>query len=202
MTTAAPTRADEILRVASELFAAHGYSAVGMRAIAERVGIRTSSLYHHFPSKADILHRIALEVTRDFIEGQLPLLDGPAPAAERLALLIRRHLVYFWQRRLEESVGLRELRQLAPDHYAEVHAWRRRYQDRIADVIGEGVAAGEFAVPDPRIAALALLDMINGVNAWFTADGGLTIEQLADLYSELAVGGLLQAGRPDRGGDR
>lgn len=189
--TATPSRAEEIVRVATELFAEHGYRAVGMRAIAEEVGIRTSSLYHHFPSKADILHRIALEVTRDFIVIHLPVLDGPEPPPERLRELVRRHVPYFWERRLEEGVGRRELRELAPAHGAQVRGWRRRYQRRIAEVIAEGVGGGHFAVADPEVAAMALLDAINGVNRWYRPDGRHDIDELAELYAELTVGGLL-----------
>src|SRR3954447_12327695 len=91
MATSQTPRQAEIVRVATALFARHGYRAVGMRSIADAVGIRTSSLYHHFPSKEDLLFAISLEVTRDFIAGNVELLDGSGPPEQRLAALIRRH---------------------------------------------------------------------------------------------------------------
>ena len=42
---------DEILDAAAALFAERGYAGTTTRAIAERVGIRQASLYHHFAGK-------------------------------------------------------------------------------------------------------------------------------------------------------
>lgn len=49
-----PTK-DRILDVASELFANKGFFAVSVRTIAAKVGIKESSLYHHFGCKEHIL---------------------------------------------------------------------------------------------------------------------------------------------------
>ncbi|WP_127783399.1 TetR/AcrR family transcriptional regulator [Rhodococcus sp. X156] len=48
------TRA-EILDAAAELFVSHGFSATSTRSIAEAVGIRQASLYHHFATKEHLL---------------------------------------------------------------------------------------------------------------------------------------------------
>ena len=100
-------RQAKIRRIATELFAKQGYRAVGMRAIADAVGIRTSSLYYHFESKEEILYSIGLDITRDFVEAHLPILDGPEPAAERLAALVRAHVTFFVRHRLDEMGGKR-----------------------------------------------------------------------------------------------
>ena len=113
-------RQAEIRRIATELFAKQGYRAVGMRAIADAVGIRTSSLYYHFESKEEILYSIGLDITRDFVEAHLPILDGPEPAAERLAALVRAHVTFFVRHRLDEMVGKSELRELSPEHFEAV----------------------------------------------------------------------------------
>jgi AcrR family transcriptional regulator len=41
----------ELAEGAAELFLRRGYSALGMREIAERLGVSKSALYHYFPSK-------------------------------------------------------------------------------------------------------------------------------------------------------
>ncbi|MFN8643518.1 MAG: TetR family transcriptional regulator [Candidatus Binatia bacterium] len=45
---------DKILHAAEALFARRGYAAVGMSEIAEAVGLSKSSLFHHFPTKAQL----------------------------------------------------------------------------------------------------------------------------------------------------
>jgi AcrR family transcriptional regulator len=46
---------EKILSVAATLFAESGYDNVSMRQIAERVGIKASSIYNHFSGKEQIL---------------------------------------------------------------------------------------------------------------------------------------------------
>ena len=49
-----PTRG-KILRAAAKLFSESGYHKVTTREIAQASGINAASIYHYFPSKADIL---------------------------------------------------------------------------------------------------------------------------------------------------
>ncbi len=50
--------ANRILEIAADLFARRGYDSVSVRQIADAVGIKESSLYNHFSSKADILETL------------------------------------------------------------------------------------------------------------------------------------------------
>lgn len=188
------TRRGEIITAATELFARQGFHAVGMRAIADAVGIRGSSLYHYFPSKLDLLHAIALESTQTFIETQLPSVDTIPSRAERLRLLLHEHVIYFHDHRQEEAVGLRELQELrlsAPEQYAALQELRRSYQNAIESMVGDGIRAGEFACDDAHLATLAILGMINSINDWFRETGAYTIEHVAKAYAELAVSRIL-----------
>lgn len=181
-------RRDQILQASAELFSRYGYHAVGMRIIAETVGVRTSSLYHHFPGKHDILHAISLSVTEAFIDQGLPLLQGEGSREDRLARLIRAHVSYFALRAPEVLVWRRELPELIADaRYSNIVESQREYQSRIEEFIAEGVAAGEFCVDDPHLAAIALLDLVNGVTSWYRPDGPLGVETLADRYVAMCL---------------
>ena len=50
-----PYRREQILRVAMELFHRRGVSSTNVEAIAEEVGVRPASLYHHFRDKQAII---------------------------------------------------------------------------------------------------------------------------------------------------
>lgn len=189
------SRSDQIITVATVMFARDGYRGVGTRAIADEIGISISSLYYHFRSKEDLLFAICLDVTRDFIEQYAHLLDGPEPPRERFARLLDAHIHYFWRHRAQQSVGLRDLRELSTERAEEIQAQKRAYQKRIQAVIEEGVDAGEFSVADPAVSGLAVLDMVNGVQQWFKDDGRRTIDEIAVLYSDLCLR-TLGAGDP------
>lgn len=53
-----PSSRDKILDVAEVLFARRGFAGVAMQQVAEAVGLRKSSLFHHFRSK----HQLYFEV--------------------------------------------------------------------------------------------------------------------------------------------
>jgi hypothetical protein len=51
---------ERILEAARVLFAARGYRATSMQAIADEVGITKAALYYHFESKDEILHQLTV----------------------------------------------------------------------------------------------------------------------------------------------
>src|SRR3978361_1185148 len=59
-----PSRRDELLGIAAELFAEHGFNNTTVRDIADGAGILSGSLYHHFDSKESMVD----EILRDFLD--------------------------------------------------------------------------------------------------------------------------------------
>ncbi len=187
-------RPDEIVAAAARLFYEEGYGQVGMRAIADAVGIKTSSLYNHFSSKEEILYTFAKRINTDFIGRHIHLLDAEGDRPTVLRKLLIEHIVYFWDHKHEMLAGLRELKRLNDDHLREITAIRRTYQNGIARFIEAGVTDGEFVCESPKLATMAMLDMINGIDTWFNEDGPLAIGQLAESYADLITKHLLGAG--------
>jgi TetR/AcrR family transcriptional repressor of nem operon len=62
---AATSSSDRILAAATLIAQAHGYSGLNVRTLAEEVGIKAASLYHHFPSKADLAAAVARRYSED-----------------------------------------------------------------------------------------------------------------------------------------
>ena len=75
---------EKILDVAEALFARRGYAGVGLREVAELVGLGKSSLFHHFRSKTQ-LYLAVLERVLGRIELRLRVaLESEGGPAERL----------------------------------------------------------------------------------------------------------------------
>jgi AcrR family transcriptional regulator len=77
-----------------ELFTTRGYATTSTRAIADAVGIRQSSLYHHFATKDDILEAIlagtvtgSLAFARDVLSGRSAV-EGRAAAVSLYAVAL------------------------------------------------------------------------------------------------------------------
>src|SRR5918993_37350 len=79
----------QILAAAVDLFIAHGYDATSVAAVAERLGLTKSALYHHYDSKEHLL-RVALDEALGGLEG---VLDEPGAgsgdAGQRLEYVLR-----------------------------------------------------------------------------------------------------------------
>jgi TetR/AcrR family transcriptional regulator, transcriptional repressor for nem operon len=56
---------DAILTVARRTAQAHGYAGLNFRDIGAEVGIKAASIYHHFPSKADLGAAVAKRYWED-----------------------------------------------------------------------------------------------------------------------------------------
>ncbi len=57
-----------ILEAARRAAQAHGYAGLNLRDIASAVGIKAASIYHHFPSKADLGAAVAKRYWEDTAE--------------------------------------------------------------------------------------------------------------------------------------
>jgi AcrR family transcriptional regulator len=81
------TARDEILDAAAELFTDLGYANTSTRRIADAVGVRQASLYHHFATKDDILDALLAGTVDEPWRLAAELLDETGPAAPRLHAL-------------------------------------------------------------------------------------------------------------------
>ena len=179
-------RADEIVDIAARLFYERGYQGVSTRALARAAGIQGGSLYHHFASKEEILYRIVQYGSAEFFAGLVPHLEmAGMPYRERLELFVRAYITDAQARRYAIAVLFRDMSHLSPDHFVELQAVRRRFQQAVQRFLADGVAAGEFAVPDTKLAGIAILDLLKGVDAWIREPGRLGRRQVADTYAVL-----------------
>jgi len=63
-------------------------------------------------------------------------------------------------------------------------------------LLEEGIGLGKFRPLDARVTAYAILTMGQAVSRWFNPAGRLTAEEIADLYADLLMRGLLSTEAP------
>ena len=176
-----------IRAAAVELIAAHGFEAMTLRQLADKVGVQPGTLYRYFPSKSRLLYQLQVEHLQFLLtrwEVERPA--GADPLA-RLRAFVDFHVRSHTLRRREVFVANMELRSLAPADRRRVVALRRRYEDILTDILRAGADAGAFHVPDPRIATFAVLAMLTGVGSWYREGGRLGRRELVEQYTQLAI---------------
>ncbi len=82
------TAREEILDAAAELFTTLGYANTSTRRIADAVGVRQASLYHHFATKDDILDALLAGTVDEPLRLAGELLEQDGPATTRLHALV------------------------------------------------------------------------------------------------------------------
>jgi AcrR family transcriptional regulator len=139
----------EILDAAAELFTTRGYASTSTRAIADAVGIRQASLYHHFAAKDDILEALLDETISAPLE-LLARMDGATePPVVRLYALS-----WFDVRQLSAARwnlgALYLLPELRSERFAAFRLRRNELRDRyerLAAAVAGDLAAGAWALP-------------------------------------------------------
>ncbi|GHE66299.1 TetR/AcrR family transcriptional regulator [Streptomyces capitiformicae] len=135
--------ADLILRKASHLFSVKGFEGTSTRQIADAVGIRQPSLFHHFKSKAAIAEALfAYDCERSpLLRGQLELPD--AEPAVTLYQMVRREV----ETELTSAYDLRGLYLTSVIDRPEFARWKLAYDTARTtgrSLLARGVATGDF----------------------------------------------------------
>jgi AcrR family transcriptional regulator len=107
--TAAAGAADartRILDAALALMSESGSAGASMRQLAAACGLNVATIYHYFPSKADLLHSV-MEERRygERLSSDVPPLDRTAAPRDRLVGLLE----WLWANALEEEAVFRLL---------------------------------------------------------------------------------------------
>ncbi len=172
-----------VREAALKLFARGGYAAVSMRSIAAEVGVQVGALYNYTPDKQTLLF--------DLMEGHMTELlaagadDATLACDARLRAFVTFHIEFHHARPDAVFIAYMELRNLTPENFARIEALRRTYEDGLESILRDGVAAGAFNVADTKIATLAIIAMLTGVNTWFRAGGRLSLEEITSQYWDM-----------------
>jgi TetR/AcrR family transcriptional regulator, transcriptional repressor for nem operon len=86
---------EAILAAARQSAQAHGYSGLNFRDLADAVGIKAASIYHHFPSKADLGAAVARRYWEDTtadLDAMLAEASDPVRALRQYPQIFRRSL--------------------------------------------------------------------------------------------------------------
>jgi AcrR family transcriptional regulator len=159
--TSAPppeTRREQLITVATELFAERGFGAVGVDDIAEAAGIAGPSIYAHFPSKIAIL-AAAIERASDLAQAErAAVLASDSPPAVGLSRLVGSYVAMANRDRYIPRTLISEMDRLPEDDRATARRTHSDYIDTWVDLLRQCNSESPIAA---RIRVQAVLLVVN-----------------------------------------
>ncbi|MFI6097150.1 TetR/AcrR family transcriptional regulator [Lentzea sp. NPDC051213] len=179
-----PSRRDQILNAAAELFARHGFHGVGIDDIGAAVGISGPALYRHFRSKDAMLGEMLTSISERLLDGGQTRVDAATSAEDALQALVGWHVDFALDDPALITVQMRNLANLTDPDRRRVRALQRRYVEVWVETIRRTVP--EFDEPTARAAAHAVFGLINST----PHSAHLDRVQMAALLSRMALASL------------
>ncbi|NKQ26571.1 TetR/AcrR family transcriptional regulator [Streptomyces galbus] len=180
-------RRGELLRAAIEQIEQRGVAAVRIADVASALGVSNALVLYHFSTKEKLVAAAFARAAEDDLAHLRRLLGRRTTARRRLRGAVRWYAptgpAKGWRLWIEGwAVSLREpaLREVARD-------LDRAWKAALAEVVAEGVAAGEFTCPDPAATALRLTALLDGLAVQLTSYGGTVSRARAQEWVEEAL---------------
>ncbi len=180
---------DSLLDVAVEVFNERGFDATSMEELAARLGVTKSAIYHHVPSKVELL-RLALDRALDAL---FAVTEEPQAvtgrAIDRLEHVVRGS-VRVLAAELPFVTLLLRVRGNSPVEEAAL-ARRRGFDRIVTDLVRAAEEEGDVRPDvDPAVTSRLLFGTVNSLTEWYRPDGGLSADALADALVTTTFQGL------------
>ncbi|MGW2640722.1 TetR/AcrR family transcriptional regulator [Streptomyces sp. NPDC001348] len=180
-------RREELLRAAVEQIEARGVAAVRIADVASALGVSNALVLYHFSTKEKLVAAAFTHAAEGDLAHLRGLLGRRTSALRRLRAAVRWYAptgqAKGWRLWIEGwAVALREpaLREVTRD-------LDRQWKAAIAQVITEGVEAGEFVCADPAAAALRLTALLDGLAVQLTSYAGAVSRSRAQDWVDEAL---------------
>jgi AcrR family transcriptional regulator len=179
-----PSRREQILATAAELFAARGYHGVSVADLGAACGISGPALYKHFASKQAMLAEMLVSISEELLRvgaGRVARADGARAA---VASLVEWHVDFALRHRPLIVVQDRDWESLPLDARERVRGLQREYVDLWAAQLR--LLRPGLDLPTARAMAHAAFGLINST----PHSALLPDEQMKDVLAAMALGSL------------
>jgi AcrR family transcriptional regulator len=181
-----------VFEIAAEVFHRKGYDNTSMSEVAEAAGLTKAGLYHHVSSKESLLFTVldsGLDFTESYVMKPLESISDPL---ERLKTMIDLHLrLVLEERNLEVTGLLHECKTLSPSDRARIDKRKKEYVRMTTKVITDVVKKFNIRDVNPKLAAFALLGMLNWTYQWYKPSGSSSREEIVENFQHIFLQGIL-----------
>ncbi|WP_019818774.1 TetR/AcrR family transcriptional regulator [Saccharomonospora saliphila] len=180
---------ESLLTVAVRLFNERGYEGTSMEDLSRELGITKSAIYHHVPSKSELL-RLAVNRGLDGLFAEVDRLDAvEGRAVDKLEHLVRASVGVLIEQLPFVTLLLRVRGNTEVER--DALARRREFDQIVTDLVSKAAADGDLRPDvDPATSARLLFGMVNSLVEWYRPRGGVRADTVADAVATVAFDGL------------
>jgi TetR/AcrR family fatty acid metabolism transcriptional regulator len=183
---------DKILRAAGRLVGRVGFRRTTITEIAEDAGIGKATVYLYFKDKQDILACLVLRETAHILDQIRQAVDGKDTVAGRLrAFILTRYRSIHSLLELYTATPQLLLEDLPAMQEAAVDYGKQELAI-VETLLEEGRAAGELALQDTYLAAIAVTGTLRSLDQpWIFQHAPIDLEQCVDDLVYLFLHGMI-----------
>jgi AcrR family transcriptional regulator len=186
---------DRLREAALALFAEKGFAGTSVQDIVDAAGVTKGGMYHYFRSKEDLLYGIYAEVLQMQRDRLDRFADEEGPVEARLRAAAADVVRTAMETIRSSTIFYRSLHDLSEDKQRAVRAERRRYHERFRGMVLEGQRDGSFrADVDADVAVDYFFGAVHHLPVWWSAEGRLAPDAIADQFADLLLAGLVRPG--------
>lgn len=190
MAVSSKTTKEKVKHTAQRLFRERGYAAVGMRELAETVGIKAPSLYNHYKSKDDILREICFELAQQFFKAFDTAVATEEKSPKKLRAVMKAHISVIAGNLDSAEIFFNEWIFLEQPHLTKFRKLRNDYEMKFRGIIDAGIKKKEFKKMNSRLVAFTIFSALNATYDLMRSSEKLTQAQIADDIADLLLKGL------------
>lgn len=181
-------RRSEIVDLASQMFARHGFHGTSMDDLGAAVGLSGPALYRYFPGKEAILSAMLVDISERLLDGGRQRVADNPDARQRLEALVDFHVEFALDDPDLIDVQAREMDAMPEEDRRTVRRLQAQYVSLWVEAMGE--VWPRLTAESARSAAHAAFGLINST----PHSNRLTRPEMAALLRGMALGALAAAG--------
>ncbi|GEL17485.1 SACE_7040 family transcriptional regulator [Pseudonocardia asaccharolytica] len=186
-----PSRREQILGVAAQLFARHGFHGVSIADLGAAVGVSGPALYRHFPGKEALLAEMLIRISEHLLAGGQERAAASDDPREMLAALIDFQVDFALREPELIVVQDRDLANLPPEPRRRVRLLQRTYVEIWVDVLRR--INPDLTAEAARIAAHGAFGLLNSTPHSRTRAGTAEVAALLHRMAWTALTNLTPA---------
>lgn len=199
-TISKPSRRDEVLAIAGELFARRGFKNTTVRDIADAAGILSGSLYHHFDSKEAMVDELLSSFQGALFATYDEILGSDLGARGKIEAVVRASFEAIDQHHDEVAIFQNDAAFLMGfERFGYLRAYNTRFREMWVRLLAEGVGSGALRPDiDPDLVFRFIRDTVWVAVRWYRPGGEMSPDEVAGQYLSILLDGVSARRRPVR----